>query len=233
MSEELKQSVMEVIEKGQVKMRGKSYFITTSILKGVGIIIAFIFAVFLISFTIFYLQYTGGLYLPGFGLGGLRDLLLSLPWVIIFLSIILVAGLIWYSEKYPIAYKQPLIYSLLSVVCVVVIGSIVVASTPLHKYFFDTFGGPMNHSAMHAMYGGMRQKPPLHNGIAGRVIEVYPVNSFAIDAPGHVRFKVDYDDKTIFTPDNVINVGDFVLVRGRLDDNEIHAIGIRDIPPAY
>lgn len=232
MSEELKNSVMEAIDKGQVKMRDKSYFIRASILKAIGITIAFVFTLFLISFVIFYLQYTGAWYLSRFGAGGLRDLLLSLPWIVIFLSMILVGGLIWYSERYPISYKQPLIYSLLTIVCIVVVGSIAVAATPLHKYFFQTFGGPMNHGAMHGMYG-MRQGMSLHNGVAGRVIIVYPPNSFDIDAPGHERFKVEYDNHTVFNPDNEIEVGDFVLVRGRVDDEIIHADGIRDIPAPY
>src|SRR3989344_991608 len=229
MTEKEHKNLMEQIQSGQVKMRPRAYFIVKSSLQVLGLLLFLLLAIFLVSYIFFQLKASGVFGLTDFGLLGVRDLLLSLPWLMLFLVLVFIALLLWFAEHYSIAYKNPLLYSAVGILLIVFVGGYAVAKTPLHPYFFRAFGPPERPAGfMHTFYS----RPGLmmmHNGIIGK-IEALEDPDFLIRAPDGRPYQIIVSDDTDFVPDDeTFDIGDVILVRGKLDDGRAEAWGIRKI----
>ncbi|PIR96006.1 MAG: hypothetical protein COT92_03350 [Candidatus Doudnabacteria bacterium CG10_big_fil_rev_8_21_14_0_10_42_18] len=228
-SDDLK-NIIDKIKEGEVKMRPKSYFAAKTILMVVGLVLAILVALFLSSYVFFHLKASGAFGLAGFGLDGTKDLLLSLPWLILFVVLVFVALLLWFAEHYPIAYRNPLLYSVLGILLIVLVGGYAVANTPLHPYFFKVFAPPQKAGLMHMFYARPKRVPP-RNGLVGHLKEIGQ-GYYLIINPNGAQFKIVINNDTNFVPEEVdFEIGDVVLIHGKISGREVEAWGISKINP--
>ena len=219
--------IMQSIETGHVHMRPKSFFVAKMLLWGLGLGIAALSAIFVLSFVLFKLKLQGAWVLPGLGIGGVRDLLLSLPFFIM-LYVVLFSGIFWWFTKaYSFAYRSPVVYSMLIVIGIVIAGGVLVAKTPLHRWAFERFGRTPGPVALHWMYVDS-DRGPLHNGILGEVVEIKP-NQVDIITIFRKRCKVIFSDSTFFPRKEDVLTGDFIIARGGIKGGDLYADGIKEI----
>lgn len=118
----IKDKILSYINHGEVKMKPKSYFVLRSILQGLSILIVFIAILYLASFVSLIMKEKDVL---SFKPHELRSFLLGIPWMIVFLSLILLIVLEVLTRKFAFVYKKPIAYSLFAtIVLVLVIGLI-------------------------------------------------------------------------------------------------------------
>jgi len=129
----IKEQILNEIKSGKVKMRPKFYFILKFLLFGLCIIIFFAISLYLFSFIFFILNINGAWLLTGFGLGGIKSLLISLPWFLILIAVILVLLIEFFIASFNFAYRRPLIYSIAIVLLFAIIGGVLVPKTSLHQ----------------------------------------------------------------------------------------------------
>lgn len=229
-TEETTKKVMQEIEQGKVSMHSKSYFVMRGILSVLGIVILTLSSIFTASFIIFCLQLRGAWLLPGMGIGGFRDLLLSLPSLIILLVLLFSVVLWYFSRQYSFTYRRPLAYSLLGIIGLVLVGGFVVARTPLHMVFYKKYGRPDRPAGiMHKVYGGYGREP-LKNGVIGEVVTIKQ-NGVQIVTMFRNYCNVEFTDDTEFPADNNFLVGDWLIARGLISKTSISAYAVRKINP--
>ena len=216
--------IMEEIQHGEVKMLPKSYFMAKAVLQILGLLIALFLAVFLTSYLLFHLKSSGALWLPSFGLAGAKDLLLSLPWIIVALIVLFGGVLIWFTERFAFAYRRPTMLALLGVALVVLAGGYAVAKTPLHPYFLRRLapGGAL----MSGLYA-----PPMHHAVLGTVVKIEN-NLWTIETREGEALEVEISEKTHFPNGASCEVGQKVVVNGVAKNGRIPAFGILKINEA-
>lgn len=226
--EDISKKIMDEIETGKLQMRPKSFFVARMLLWSIGLGICALSAVFIFSFIIFKLKLQGALVLPELGILGIRDLLLSLPFIIILYVLIFSLVLYWLVKHYAFSYRKPLVYTMLSIVGIVILGGSLVALTPLHSWAFKRFsgGGP---GPFRFIYKDIRREP-LHNGIMGEVYSIEP------DKIGLITiFKKHCDilisNSTFFPNKEDLELGDFIIVRGTPGNSTFLAEGIKELTP--
>src|SRR3990167_5968497 len=105
------EQITEKIRAGDIKMKSKSYFMVMAVFFSLATVILFVFSIYMFSFIIFYLRISGILFLPQFGSVGIKSLFVSLPWVLISFSVLMILFLEFFAEKFEFIYKRPALYS--------------------------------------------------------------------------------------------------------------------------
>lgn len=229
MIQEEHNNLMHQIKSGEVKMRSKSYFMVKTALQLLGLILAVLLAVFLASYAFFQFKMSGAAGLANFGLFGVKDLLLSLPWLILFFTLIFVGLLLWFAESYSITYRNPLLYSALGILLIVFVGGFLVAKTPLHPYFFNINAGPRPPGLFMKFYPPPPRRGMFYNGLIGK-IENWEADSRLVRASDGKSYRVTVTEDTDISPDDaVLGIGDMILIHGRIFPDRAEAWEIRKI----
>lgn len=222
------EDILEQIKSGEIKMLPRSYFIAKGALQLIALLLAALLAVFFLSFLVFRLKLSGALLMQGFGPGGIKDLLLSLPLFIVVLVLLFLAIFIWFAERYPIAYQRPLLYSLLAIVVIVSAGAVVVYRTPLHPYFFRAFSPPGAPRVMRMLYMHP-QGLEIHNGFVGEITKADD-DIVELLGPEGMAYKVIIDSQTLLPFGREgWETGDWLIIRGEINGNEIRAWAAKEI----
>ena len=221
-------NLIEQIKIGELKMRPRSYFWLSSALKFLASISLACFAIYLTSFILFYLDITHANRLLGLGIFGIRDLLLSLPLIILSLVVSFSAILLIFSEKYSFSYRNPLLYSVIAVIIIVTLGGYIVYLTPLHNYLMTFEDTPGNHMFLSHIYRSPRHARP-HNTVIGIIQDSQP-QTFIISVPPFDNYQILYDNNTRFVPADKPKIGDYILVHGNLSPSEAIAWEIITLP---
>lgn len=112
----MKESVLEAIKCGAVKMKPRWRFVLEAALYATGVFLIFLAVVYLVSF-IFFMMHQGGLwFIPAFGLRGWIAFFQSMPWLLIGFSLIFIIILEVLVSKYSFAYRRPFLYSALGII---------------------------------------------------------------------------------------------------------------------
>lgn len=156
MTEQIKKiedKVKSLIQEGKIKMKPRWFFVLKSILKILFIVVLFLILVYFISFANFIVNerivLNGG---PEYG--GWAKFLFGIPWLIIFLSFVMLFLLEVLVRKYSFVYRRPLVYSLFFIVFLIFIMGFMLIKldkrknvprfgedkniplfTPMHKYY--------------------------------------------------------------------------------------------------
>lgn len=222
----IKETVFEKIKSGQVKMRPRLYFVSKTVLVVFGALAAGIFILFLISFILFALRASGLWFLPGFGLRGFRIFFISLPWLLILISGILIVVLEILVKRFAFVWRKPILYSLLAIILVVFLGSFLIDRTPFHSGLFLRaregrlpLAGPIYRGF------GMPESHGVHAGVVLEIIE----NGFRLKKPDNQLLTIVVTPDTQFSSEKEIKQGDTVVVMGERDDNTVRAFGIRKV----
>jgi len=132
----ISQKVVSKIEKGELKMRPKVYFVAKTILI-VGLsVLALLLALYFGSLIIFVLRINDILLFHGMGFQAIRSVLLSFPWYLVFLVFVLVVSVEIVAKRFHFIYRKPLIISLLIILALIFLSSFLIEKSSLHHSFF-------------------------------------------------------------------------------------------------
>ncbi len=218
--------ILDKIKQGSIKMRPKWHFVLQASLILVGSLIVCVTLLYLGSFIYFSLRRTGVIFAPEFGFHGWYVFLISLPWLLIALSLSFILILELLVRHYAFAYRRPLLYSLLSIVIFVLIGGLIVNRTPLHQYLMRSadhddlpFAGQF-----YRAYG----RPRLDQVHAGVVTDLTEQGCAMQDLSGDT-LSVIISPQTHMPMGMPLIIGDHIVVFGQRFDDTIRAFGIRKV----
>lgn len=222
----IKNAVLRQIKSGKAAMRPKWHFVLKTILVSTGILIASFALLYLVSFIYFYLRQSGILFVPSFGPHGFGVFLLSLPWLLILVSIVFFITLEVLVKRYAFTYRKPLLYSLVGIIVFVAIGSFVLAHTHLHQGLFrhaeegrlPIVGG------LYRGYG-MQKMEGVHAGMVSKIT----TDGFIMTNRRGDELKVVITAETKFPQNMDLQEEDKVVVLGERDGDTIVAVGVRTI----
>jgi glucan phosphoethanolaminetransferase (alkaline phosphatase superfamily) len=226
----IKQSLLEKIKKGEFKMLPRSRFILKAVLIITGIIIVFGAALYIISFMLFIFRKSPLQFLPEFGFGGLRMLFGVFPWTLIIIALVFIVILEILVKRYSFAYRNPLLYSALAVIILVLVVGFIIGQTPLHRRMFqEVRAGRL--SFARPFYRNLDLRKP-ENVFHGTVLETSE-NSFTLETPEGKVLTVEIVPETMFPREKEVKKGDYVMVIGKIKENIIEAGGIRKLPKDF
>lgn len=224
----LRSHILDEIKSGRLKMRPKWHFILNNALLITGGVIVLLALLYLVSFVAFVLRQNGVWFAPIFGLRGWFAFLISLPWLLIVLSLIFIIILELLVRHFAFAYHRPLLYSLLGIMLVVLVGGFLVNRTTLHASLAQfsekhqlPIAGPFYRGFGHERFRNIHHGLITGTTTNGIVIETERGEILLIDITPHTRLPLGMD----FT------VSDIVMVFGDRDDDRVEAFGIRRVPP--
>lgn len=220
----IKEKIINEIHRGDVKMKSTSYFVWRTILFFSALFLLFLFVVYLTSFMIFFLRISGLVFVPQFGIAGLKILFSSLPWLLILMSLGGAIILEICAEQFSFVYRRPLLYSFLGILGLVITMSILVNLSPFHMVLFERFERG-NMPIMGMLY---KERPLLEPDtvIHGRVIEIQK-NRIVLQTPRGKQLTVVMPLSHKETP--LLDEGDFVIVLGKKSNGIVEISHIKKI----
>ncbi|HEX5429524.1 MAG TPA: hypothetical protein VFX17_00405 [Patescibacteria group bacterium] len=223
----IKDKILKSIEAGKVQMRPRWHFVLRTILLVIGIVLAVLALLYLISFVIFALHQTGAWFVPRFGLGGLMEFLTSFPWLILLLALVFTVILEILVRKYSFGYQKPLLYTTLAIVVLVAAGGFAVSQTPFHRGLFDS--ARLHELPVAGGFYRLYGTPSSDNVAIGSIVRINNPG-YTIQDRRDIMFEILVDDNTNFPDGNDFGIGDSIVVFGhRGDSNQIQALGIGKI----
>ncbi len=222
----IRERVLEAIKTGRVKMRPKWQFAAAAILfVAAGVLLA-LTILYLVSFIIFTTRQTGVSFVPLFGLRGWLVFFLSLPWLLILLSVIFVIVLELLMLRYSFAYRRPLLYSALAILALALVGGLLLARTSLHRRLFHA--AQQHHllfgEGLYQQFGGQQ----FGNIRPGKITELTANGFVMTDRRGQV-VTVMITPQTRLPFDKEFSVGDVVVVFGDQATSTVEALGVRKV----
>jgi len=220
----IKNLVLNKIKENKAVMKPRWYFVLKAVLFVSGIVILSIALFYVISFILFILRQNGLYFITPFGFRGITIFLISLPWILVLVSIAFLITLEILIRKYSFSYRQPILFSLLFVFVTVAIGGFIVGETDFHKGMFKSandHGLPIM-GGMYRSYG----LEEIKNICFCRIDEIIDTGFMVFDE-GNNKIDVLVDENTRFPFEMKFKVGDSVLILGDLNDGVIKAIGMR------
>jgi len=130
------EKVVSKIERGELKMKPKVYFIAKSILVISSLILTFLLVLYFGSLIIFVLRINDILLFHGMGFQVIRSILLSFPWYLVFLIFTLIILIEIIGKRFQFVYRKPFIVSLFAILVLVIISSFLIERSSLHYSFF-------------------------------------------------------------------------------------------------
>ncbi len=232
---QFKDQILEKIKSEELKMKPKMHFVFKSALYIISLILGTIFLIYLLSFLLYFFNAQSLEHTRDFGFYGLKIFLVSLPWIIIILSLILFIILEILVRHFKFGYKKPIIYSLSAIIIFMSLTSLVIAKTSLHNNL-NNASLKQKLPVMQNLYNKYSNVELMHRGVAR---DVKP-ERFILEKREHdnsnddgeheyekeEKYIVIITERTRLKPGVKINDGDTVIVVGREHDDEIIAEGI-------
>ncbi len=130
------EEVVSKIERGELKMKPRVYFIAKSILVIGFLILSFLFVLYFGSLIIFILRINDIFLFHGMGFHVIRSILLSFPWYLVILIFILITLIETIGKRFRFIYRKPFIVSLFTILVLVIVSSFLIEKSSLHYSFF-------------------------------------------------------------------------------------------------
>lgn len=225
MEKDIKNSILDKIKKGNIRKIPKIVFDLKKTLWVFLILVLFLITLFLGSFILFALQFSGLMSLPNFGILGFQILMGNFPWILLSLFVILVLTLEAIVSRYKFLYKRPLIYSFLILVVVASCVSFFVWKASLQDRIYKNF---KNDTVLQYFYNQYLNPPPdvFH---PGTVLEA-TANGFVLEGSNRAPINVEISDDTKIPKGFKISPGNRILVIGKMKDGVIQALAIDNAP---
>lgn len=221
---DIKDSILNKIKGGEIKMRPRCYFILKAVLVfGVACVLT-LSVLYLLSFIIFFLQQTGIIFTPIFGWRGTGAFFASLPWSLISIALALILLIEVLLSRYTFAYRQPLLLSLSVLIFLVVIGSVGVSKTSFHDEVFR-YANRGYLSVAGDFYRGYIDEQrflKIHPGLVATSTN----DGFWLKTRRGEVIRIIISPKTRFPWGTDFDFGDRVVVFGDRDNGVVEALGI-------
>ncbi len=128
--------VVSKIERGELKMKPRAYFVAKSFLVIGLLILIFLLLLYFGSLIVFVLRVNNILLFHGMGFYAIRNILLSFPWYLFFLIFTLIILIEIISKRFRFVYRKPFIISLFAILFIVIISSFLIERSSLHYSFY-------------------------------------------------------------------------------------------------
>ncbi len=221
----LKNNILNKIKSGEVDMKPHWHFVLKSLLLILGIIVAVLLTVYILSFIHFFLSQSGVGFLPLYGFRGVSLFVMDSPWLLVASVGGLIVVLHLLIQKYSFIFRQPLVYSLLAIIILVLFGSYAIEQTQFHssmRELSQNQRGPV----LKSFYKDIDSSRP-KNVTFGTITEVTN-DGFLLYSDIDEVLKVVLSNTTKQKPGAEYFVDDVVWVFGnRKNNNTIMAIGVR------
>lgn len=221
-------SVLDKIKKGEVQMYSKTYFHLRVIAIITTLILLLITSAFLISYIMFSLRASGTSFLFGFGAQGVMIFLLTFPWALLIIELVLIYILERLIKHFRIGYRSPLLYLLIALLAVSIGSALIIDITNLHGSLLDRTKKRQVPLFVGGMYKHV-QRPPREMGVTkGKVVSVATTTFVIKEDDG----EDDDDTRTIIAPPGInistfLKVGDDVIVASKNVNGTFYAYGIQ------
>jgi len=134
---EIEENVIQAIRSGQVKMRPRWHFLLKSVVGFLGIVAIFFVILAMVSLAVFALQANGGVLSASLGPIGIHTFFTLFPWALLALAVILIAVLGAMLDHFTVAYQQPFLYLMLTLLIVVALASVAIAETSIGNHIIS------------------------------------------------------------------------------------------------
>jgi hypothetical protein len=226
----LKNNILNKIKSGEVDMKPHWHFALKSLLLILGIIVAVLLAVYILSFIHFYLRQSGIGFVPFYGFRGLSIFVMNSPWILIASAGALLVVIQLLVRKYSFSFRQPLLYSLFGIIILVLLGAYVIGQTQIHPRLRG-FAEERSVPIFGPLYRGIDEKRP-ESITFGTITEVHD-NGFVLESDKGEMLTIVLTSRTKRRPGKSFTVDETVLVFGDRDEDTVTAIGVRPAPPDF
>lgn len=218
--------VLGQIDAGKAKMRPKSYFVAHTTLVFAVISLTVLLSIYLASFAVFVLRYSGAWYVPAFGREGVWQFFASVPWILVALLAVCISILEILMRRHTVAYRKPLLLSLGGVFILVCTVGVLVGYTAFHNDLLTRARGnrlPL----VGPVYRDLCSRH-VNNVEQGVVVSVQEHGFCIHDALGNLIAFVT-NPKTKFSHAPMMERGDKVVVFSKRHEEIVRALGVRKI----
>ncbi len=219
----IRDAIMEKIKTGQETMRPKWQFILISALFITSLAIGVLVLIFIASFIFFTLDINGFWFLPIFGLRGIGTFFSSLPWLLILLGIVLAILLEVLARRFSFVYHRSLLYILAAGILLIIVLSLIISHTSLHKSF-NSMAGRGRLPIVGPIYRNFG--PRSDRGVNTGVISEITDDGFKMDDRQGDVLSVIVTPETVFPSGVDFQKSDQVIVLGVQSDHTVKASGI-------
>jgi len=220
----VREAILEKIKTGKEKMRPHWFFAFKTFGLVVLFIISFGIGLFVFSAIPFLITKSGSSMFAPFGFVGFRFMLLSLPWMIIILFVLLMFLAEKIANRFDFVYKRPVIISASVLLGVIIISGLVIAKAELHERAFNF--AERNELPILPMFYHRYDPQRMSEVYLGTYIEAEDAG-FTIVNDEDKLLHVLVSDDTKMPFGMVFKEGDSVMVLGDIDDDTITAFGVR------
>lgn len=228
---DLKKIILAKIQKKEISMRPRLYFVARVALVILLSLLIFIMAVFVLSFIFFSVHESGEQFLLGFGRQGFLTFLSLFPWITFVFTLGLVLLLEWLLRRFKFGYHISLSRIFLYLLVVTVFFSMIFTRIPVHTQFEKMAEGgrlPVIGGIYDDIHDSHQDK-----GVVRGFVSAIEGNTFVLSCDDNDR---DRDDGiwTVIIPPHfditTIQRGERVYVAGSVKDQTITAYGISEFP---
>ena len=185
---------------------------------------------YLISFVLFIFHQSGSVFAFGFGFRGISFFIMSSPWLLIGTSFIFLILLYLLVTQYSFSFKQPLLYTMLSLILLSLLGSWLIQQTTVHQrigHFTERHDVPV----FSPLYrNAMNQRPD--GLVVGQITEISGSDLVLTSEQGE-SITIKITEKTRMPRETPIIVGEYLIVFGERDESVITAFGIKPRPDNF
>ena len=226
-----KLDILKKIKSGEVEMKPHWHFVLKSLLLLLGVIVTSLLVVYILSFILFFLRQSGIGFVPLYGFRGVIIFVMNSPWLLIASVGALVVVLQLLVKKYSFSFRQPLLYSLIGIVFLVLLSSYVLERTQFH-HRLQGFATERGLPVFDSLYRGIDEKRP-ENIIFGSITEIKD-DGFMLETDTDESLKVFISKETRQRPNTMYGISDTVLVFGdRTGASSVAALGVRPAPADF
>ncbi len=223
-NKDIKEEVIKKIENGEIKMKSKSYFVFKLLCLAILVFMVFVVSIFFLSYILFSLSSGGHFFLLQFGLEGIYNFFITLPWIFLAINIFLLILLDKLLRSFEFGYKSPFLYLFIGTFIFVTIVSTLINLTSFHPKLMSNFGNkkiPLTDS----FYKESVRPNHFPGSFRGVVLSVY-MNTFDMTYGSTSIRVIALPDQEL---ENYLKEGDLVFVAGEIIDKEIKAYGIKKL----
>jgi hypothetical protein len=228
--------ILEKIKSGKVNMRPKYYFMLRLVALAVTIFITFLLSAFIVSYVIFSINAGGEINLLAFGPRGLYHFILTLPWLILVVDVLLIVFLDWLLKGFRFGYNSSILFLFVVTMVSITALATLINYTSFHRKLMRRaenntlpIGG--------GFYMGIRMSHGNQGIFRGQIVSIESTSTFYMKH-NDLDSDTDYHVIEVVTPQNsdvftlFLAPGDEVFIAGDKTSTGIRAYGIRKLTAA-
>ncbi len=225
---DIRKNVLEKINRGEISMRSRIYFMLRAVLIGAAIAVVLAASLFALSFALFSVHASNMRFLLEFGEQGLLTFIMLFPWTLLFFFLFLLVALEFLVYRFTSAYRFSLLRVFLWVFIVGIAGSILLGLTPFHSFLLSE--ADKDQLPIFGSWYEQIHDSHTDQGIYRGDVTSFTKSTFVIS---HNDADIDTDEGTwtIVPPEGfdlrTLSVGEEVYVAGHLQGGIVYAYGIR------